>query len=267
MSKRVNLSLRDVLCVMRHLADVATLKNAPPAQRQHLIDGLNKLIGTDSSFFYVADDWRASKSPRFTHQTISSDHDKRFLRYLAEFGIQFPLDDDPFSYHALRDRAKMRTWTHQDVLPTKASAKQHPVFMDLRTSGRVADGVVSFFRTGANDDRIIGVGMHRFGQRPRLTIRQVAMVELAVSELRGLIERGAMFVASANPDPPLPSRLQQVLDRLLAGQTPKIIARQLGLSIWTVREYIQRLYKHFKVSGREELMAKFVGADGDGHLP
>src|SRR5690606_38501633 len=50
-------------------------------------------------------------------------------------------------------------------------------------------------------------------------------------------------------------------DLPLAGHAPKQIARQLGLSIWTVREYIQNLYSHFHVSGRDERMSRFVGAE------
>jgi DNA-binding NarL/FixJ family response regulator len=56
----------------------------------------------------------------------------------------------------------------------------------------------------------------------------------------------------------LPPRLKQVLDRLLVGHPPKRIARELRLSVWTVREHVQRLYKRFDVNCREELMAKFV---------
>jgi DNA-binding NarL/FixJ family response regulator len=36
------------------------------------------------------------------------------------------------------------------------------------------------------------------------------------------------------------------------------MARELGVSVWTVREHIQRLYRHFGVGGRDELMARFV---------
>jgi DNA-binding CsgD family transcriptional regulator len=52
----------------------------------------------------------------------------------------------------------------------------------------------------------------------------------------------------------------QVLDRFLSGKAPKRIARELRLSPWTVREHDQRLYKHYAVSSREELMARFVRA-------
>jgi len=64
--------------------------------------------------------------------------------------------------------------------------------------------------------------------------------------------------------PDWPPRLRQVLDRLLVGQTPKRIARELGLSLWTVPDHVQRLYHHFGVSGRDELMARFVGHSGEG---
>ncbi len=53
----------------------------------------------------------------------------------------------------------------------------------------------------------------------------------------------------------LTPRQQQVLADLLAAKAPKQIAHAAGLSIHTVREYIQALYKKFGVNGRDELMA------------
>ena len=45
---------------------------------------------------------------------------------------------------------------------------------------------------------------------------------------------------------------------MLRGEGAKQIARELGLSVWTVREHIQRLYRHFGVRSRDELMSRFV---------
>jgi DNA-binding CsgD family transcriptional regulator len=56
----------------------------------------------------------------------------------------------------------------------------------------------------------------------------------------------------------MPPRLAQILELLLAGESPKAIARRVGLSLWTVREHVQRLYRRLGVSGRDELMARFV---------
>ncbi len=72
-------------------------------------------------------------------------------------------------------------------------------------------------------------------------------------------------------NPPALSRLsprqRQILAGLLTAQAPKQIARDLGLSIHTVRDHIQKIYKKFGVSGREELMALFLPADPARGMP
>jgi DNA-binding CsgD family transcriptional regulator len=258
MGKRTTPGAAEVLRVMRHLADVSALKADPPAQRQLLIDGLNEIVETDSSFFYVADEWRPDMRPHFVHHTLSSQADSTFMRYTAEFGLKFPLDDDPYCYHSIRAAAEQQAWTYRDVMPGRGAERRHFNFMELKSTGRLADGIVSFYRTGPGADRIVGVGMHCFGSASRLRPAQVAMVNLAVGEIRRLVERGHVALPPVEAGAALPPRLQQVLDRMLGGRAPSRIARELGLSVWTVREHVQRLYRHFGVSSREELMAKFV---------
>src|SRR5688572_30366896 len=129
MGKRGELIQADVLRVMRHLADVAAMKGNPPAQRQLLVDGLNALIGTDAGFFYVADEWRPGRRPHFSGYTLSTDHDPLFVKYTSEFGIKFPLDDDPYCFQSIRDRADVQTWTSRDVMPDREAEHRHANFM------------------------------------------------------------------------------------------------------------------------------------------
>lgn len=62
------------------------------------------------------------------------------------------------------------------------------------------------------------------------------------------------------PDPAagLSPRLSQTLQRLLAGDSEKQIARHMGVSPHTVHVYVEALYRHFDVSSRGELLARFV---------
>ncbi len=99
--------------------------------------------------------------------------------------------------------------------------------------------------------------MHQFGSAKKLTARQRVIVTFAMHEIDRLILRGHLPLPPVQP-PDLSPRLRQILDRLLSGQIPKRIARELGLSVWTVREHMERIYRHFGVTGREELMAKFI---------
>ncbi|MEM7682719.1 MAG: LuxR C-terminal-related transcriptional regulator [Planctomycetota bacterium] len=56
----------------------------------------------------------------------------------------------------------------------------------------------------------------------------------------------------------LPTRLRQTLSGLLAGQSEKQVAADLGLSPHTVHNYVRQLYRRFEVSSRGELLSLFV---------
>jgi DNA-binding NarL/FixJ family response regulator len=56
----------------------------------------------------------------------------------------------------------------------------------------------------------------------------------------------------------LSRRMRQTLERLLAGDQEKEIANRLGVSQNTVHVYVKALYRHYNVSSRGELFAKFV---------
>jgi DNA-binding CsgD family transcriptional regulator len=261
MGERHAIRSADLLRLMRHLADVAALRGDTGVQHQVLIDGLNRILRTHSSFLYVAEDWRVGRAARFARCTLATGSDPVFVRYTTEFGVNFPLDDDPFCYCSTRDRAARPVYTLSGVMPGRQTQRRHANFMDLCSTTKLRDGVVSFYRTGPGGDRIIGVGMHRLGDGRRIAPHEVELVRVAIDELRGLAERGHLETAPV-ASTRLAPRLSQVLDCLLAGHAPKSIARDLGISLWTVREYVQRLYQLYQVSGREELMARFIGEFG-----
>ena len=114
-------------------------------------------------------------------------------------------------------------------------------------------------RLGGRDDAILGLSFHRL--RPgRFTPQHRAAMRLAATELAR-----AVGVDGAPPNAvaaePLPPRLAQVLDLLLAGRAPRAIAAEMGISLNTVREHQKRLYRHFRVDGRAALTAAFRGLD------
>lgn len=61
------------------------------------------------------------------------------------------------------------------------------------------------------------------------------------------------------PGDGLPPRVRETLGRLLAGDSEKQIARRMGLSPHTVHVYVKSVYRHYDVSSRGELLARFVG--------
>ena len=58
----------------------------------------------------------------------------------------------------------------------------------------------------------------------------------------------------------LSPRRREVLSRLLGGERPGDIARELGISEHTVRAYVKDLHRHFGAHSRGELLARFIPA-------
>jgi DNA-binding CsgD family transcriptional regulator len=66
--------------------------------------------------------------------------------------------------------------------------------------------------------------------------------------------------ASAEPD--VAPRIRETLRCLLVGDSEKQIAGKLGISQHTVHVYVKRLYRHYDVNSRGELLARFVSGNG-----
>ncbi|HZZ41624.1 MAG TPA: helix-turn-helix transcriptional regulator [Tepidisphaeraceae bacterium] len=56
-------------------------------------------------------------------------------------------------------------------------------------------------------------------------------------------------------------RIRETLRHLLIGDSEKQIANKLGISQHTVHVYVKRLYRHYDVNSRGELLARFVSTD------
>jgi DNA-binding NarL/FixJ family response regulator len=77
--------------------------------------------------------------------------------------------------------------------------------------------------------------------------------------LAGPFASKLVLPGSAEDTSVLPPRLREVLSGLLAGEQEKQIAERLGLSPHTVNRHVQRIYKHYGVSGRSRLLASLQG--------
>jgi DNA-binding CsgD family transcriptional regulator len=102
------------------------------------------------------------------------------------------------------------------------------------------------------------------------TPRQRRIVEMAHSQLRWVYyslptaveQRYSAPVQMICPCGPqlerMAPRYRRVLNHLLEGGSEKELANHLGLSRFTVHEYIRAIYKRLNVNSRSELMARWV---------
>lgn len=102
------------------------------------------------------------------------------------------------------------------------------------------------------------VWVHRAVGDPGFTPRERRLLSFVHDQLVPLV--GGALASGQEPGlSGLPPRPRQVLGLLLEGLSEQEIADDLGLSKATVHEHGTRVYRHFEVSSRGELLARFVG--------
>jgi DNA-binding CsgD family transcriptional regulator len=106
-------------------------------------------------------------------------------------------------------------------------------------------------------DEFSGLLMGRAVGEDDYTPRQKAIVREAHALVGPLV--GGPLARFADPSPgTLPPRVRQVLRCLLEGDSDKQVAARLGIRGYTVNEYTKRIYRHFGVQTRSELLARWL---------
>jgi DNA-binding CsgD family transcriptional regulator len=97
----------------------------------------------------------------------------------------------------------------------------------------------------------------RLAGRPPFTARQKAVATAANALVRPLV--GGPLARYADPSPAaLPPRARQVLRCFLEGDSDKQVMARLALSRHTVNGYAKLIHRHFGVTSRPELLARWV---------
>jgi DNA-binding NarL/FixJ family response regulator len=101
------------------------------------------------------------------------------------------------------------------------------------------------------------------GVRPARLLESIREVHEGGSPMSGQIARKVVAYFQKPVRPPqneaqLSDREQQVLDCLVKGLLYKQIAAQMGISLGTVRTYLQRIYEKLHVHTRTEAVVKFL---------
>jgi DNA-binding NarL/FixJ family response regulator len=69
---------------------------------------------------------------------------------------------------------------------------------------------------------------------------------------------GTPAASAAETSAAMGPRIRETLRHLLTGDSEKQIAAKLGISQHTVHVYVKRLYRHYDVCSRGQLLARFV---------
>ncbi len=102
------------------------------------------------------------------------------------------------------------------------------------------------------------IRFQRRGERPVFSEREGMIVHVLFQQVDWLHRDGSEF-ETREVMPELSPRERQIVNLLLNGESRDSIAAQLGLSRYTINAYFRSIYRHFGVSARTELMARFIG--------
>jgi DNA-binding CsgD family transcriptional regulator len=127
-----------------------------------------------------------------------------------------------------------------------------------RTRGRPSAGPAVHSLLPLGDGRVVAcLTVEREPGLPGFTRRERAMVCALHAEAGWLYRPDVMRVSSESRA--LSRRQLETLQHLLAGKGEKQIAAEMKVRYNTVHHYVKALYRHFRVTSRSELLARWVG--------
>ncbi|QEH38581.1 Bacterial regulatory protein, luxR family [Aquisphaera giovannonii] len=112
-------------------------------------------------------------------------------------------------------------------------------------------------RAGAGSGELEDITLFREMGRRAYTERETTIVHETCAAITSLM--GGPLARFREPSPAdLPPRARQVLACFLEGDSDKQVARRLGISAHTVNQYAKRIFAHFGVQSRTELLARWI---------
>lgn len=170
-----------------------------------------------------------------------------------------PLDASPLmaAYLAGASESGGRGLTRTDLLPDREWYPSH-YFQALHKLIGTDHSLVSCYPVPGESRRRSGITLSRgLDVKRDFSLRHRAVVTEAQRQLAPLM--GGPLARFDEPSPAaLPPRVRDVLRCVLDGDSDKQVAARLGISGHTVNQYTKAIHRHFGVSSRAELLARWI---------
>ena len=248
------LRVDDVRLVLRSMLDTVRLAEHPVARAKSLLSGLCKVLGARRGLYAaslgsdargrVQWDWlvEAGPGPAGTPAT------RRWITVTAPQDSRRAMDFQALC-NAAEPLAGVASYSRLPIPHPPVAGGVGP------TSGNsVRKAAPAPTNTPAAEmaTRSQNIGLCRWAGDIPFDGRDLAILQLVHWEI------SSRLFATPPPDlqQSLTPRLCEVLELLIKGMGTKQIAYKLGLSRFTVQDYVQEIYKRFNVRGRNELHAR-----------
>jgi DNA-binding CsgD family transcriptional regulator len=251
------LRLNDVRAVVRLGNELHELPPGPTGRKRHLLAGLCRLVDAPVGVGLLLR-VQESDSQLIPISSVQWGWESARQRAAVARFLRSGQPADPAAgalLALLRQGAGSVTRTRQQLVPRHVwQSCQH--VQEFKRSLGVDECIYSLLPLHESQ-LVAAITLHRpWGQNHRFTERDRVLVDLVHTEHAWIYK----------PDLPLSSpeairlsfRLRQTLQYLLSGDSEKQIAARTRLSRNTVHHYVKALYRHFQVSSRSELLARWV---------
>lgn len=245
--------------LLRVMGEASELPVDGRLRRQHMLDGLARILGSPAALVVTADPTMHNGTSTSGVRVNEPIVDVAVMGYDAVTRSVFErmLESACTANPAVLE---MYPYVRRHAPGTHCVAAEHDLLG--RRKWRESSYVVDVMRPAGLDHFLISArefsdssgnfaGFFRCRNDRPFDDRDYNLLHLFVAECSNLLW--------APHGQTLPKRLGQVLERLMAGDSAKQIAARLGLSVHTVNEYIGTLYKRFGVRSRGELFARLRG--------
>ncbi len=247
----------DVRALVRLLGKVAGLPEPVAVRKRVLMDELCELVDADVWFWNLV---RIQEDGEFAGiEVLHGGLDERRLTLYFESSYGGPESfPEVNALVALMQKGERFTRRRQQLIPDEAVYGNGKAAYYRKEIG-MDQGFYAFQPVG--DGIWSCIGMHRNWGRPPFSPRQTRLAHIVLSEVTWL-HRAALPGEESEKIPKLSRRLRTVFGLLMEGHGRQQIAGHLGLSEYTVRDYMSQIYRHFGVRTQVELLRRLTVGDG-----
>ncbi|HEX7079754.1 MAG TPA: helix-turn-helix transcriptional regulator [Gammaproteobacteria bacterium] len=256
MAKSDRLRLADVRAAFRLLGECRELGNDALAWRRHMLEGLRQLTGAQVALYLHLEDVSSSDGK------IGAALDSGFLddsgkALWAHYQRENAHRDDPFHLRYFRAFSGALTTRSLEAVVDMAEWRRSRHYNEYVRACRLEDRITSAVNLAGAAPVTQVIVLHRSAADGPYSRRAERLVRLFHEDLVPLLGRPLTLPGTGDAElTSLPGRLQDVLRHLLAGESEKLVAAHLGLSLHTVNRHVQRLYRRLGVHSRSELMLR-----------
>ncbi|MGV6814112.1 MAG: LuxR C-terminal-related transcriptional regulator [Phycisphaerales bacterium] len=253
-----NLSARDVQDCHQVAGTCRDLGAHVNAWRHHLLDSLRELVGAQVVINSEIENFGASgeDETRFIslHRAgwISDEAETRW----REYAQSVPVERTPEYPYLSKFSGKTMVLSRDQIWGKETWYRSH-TFNEIHRECGIDDYVISICPTPISG-RCTTLWLHKGVGSRDFTPREQSIISLIHMTINK--EIGSYLAAADEPAlSSLTNRRLEVLERLLYGDSEKQIAYKLEVGKAAIHDHVLALYRHFKVSSRGELLAKFIG--------